>query len=78
MEQFLLSLFESGAGGGLAYAVVFGVLLLCGMGLPIPEDVSLILGGYLVFEKQAASAFAFGWLRVFTQSRKSRTWNVAG
>ena len=27
---------------------------------------------------QAASALPFGWLRDFTQSRKSRTWNVAG
>lgn len=53
MEQFLLSLFEGSASGGLAYALVFGILLLCGLGLPIPEDVSLILGGFLVFEGKA-------------------------
>ena len=29
------------------YAAVFGVLILCGLGLPIPEDISLISGGVL-------------------------------
>jgi membrane protein DedA with SNARE-associated domain len=29
------------------YAKLAGLLLLCGMGLPIPEDVSLISAGYL-------------------------------
>ncbi|MBK7863423.1 MAG: DedA family protein [Archangiaceae bacterium] len=52
MEQALLNLFEN-TSGGFAYALVFGILLLCGLGLPIPEDVSLILGGFLVFESKA-------------------------
>ena len=26
---------------------VFGILLLCGMGLPVPEDISLIAGGII-------------------------------
>lgn len=29
------------------YASVFGVLLLCGFGLPIPEDISLVAGGII-------------------------------
>jgi len=29
------------------YLSVFGVLLLCGFGLPIPEDISLIAGGII-------------------------------
>ena len=30
------------------YAGLLAVLILCGMGLPIPEDVALLAGGYLV------------------------------
>jgi membrane protein DedA with SNARE-associated domain len=52
VEQVLLNLFQS-TSGGFAYGLVFGILILCGLGLPIPEDVSLILGGFLVFEGKA-------------------------
>ncbi len=31
------------------YAIAFGVLLLCGFGLPIPEDITLVLVGYMTF-----------------------------
>jgi membrane protein DedA with SNARE-associated domain len=31
------------------YAVVFSVLLLCGFGLPLPEDVILVAGGLLAW-----------------------------
>lgn len=31
------------------YALIFGILMLCGFGLPIPEDITLITGGYLAF-----------------------------
>ena len=34
--------------GGIAILAVFGVLLLCGLGLPIPEDIPLISAGYLI------------------------------
>ncbi|MCA3014471.1 MAG: DedA family protein [Myxococcaceae bacterium] len=47
MESFLFSLVD-GTSGVFAYLVVFGILFVCGLGLPLPEDVSLILGGYLV------------------------------
>lgn len=29
------------------YFAVFGVLLLCGFGLPIPEDITLVAGGFI-------------------------------
>src|SRR5262252_739001 len=32
-----------------AYAWLFTILLLCGFGLPIPEDISLIAAGYLSY-----------------------------
>jgi len=32
-----------------AYLVLGGILLLCGFGLPIPEDISLIAAGYLSY-----------------------------
>jgi membrane protein DedA with SNARE-associated domain len=31
------------------YAVVFGVLVLCGFGLPLPEDIILVTGGLLAW-----------------------------
>jgi membrane protein DedA with SNARE-associated domain len=52
VEQVLLRVFENTAGAP-AYGLVFIILLLCGMGVPLPEDVSLILGGFLVFEGKA-------------------------
>ncbi len=53
VEQWLID-FIGGAGGGLmAYGLVFGILIVCGLGLPLPEDVSLILGGFLVQQGKA-------------------------
>ncbi|MFN0061737.1 MAG: DedA family protein [Myxococcaceae bacterium] len=49
MESFLTQLL-SGADGLGAYALVFSILLACGLGLPIPEDISLVLGGYLAYK----------------------------
>nr|WP_211193742.1 DedA family protein [Pyxidicoccus fallax] len=40
--------------GFFAYATVFGILVACGLGVPLPEDISLILGGFLA-HKGAAS-----------------------
>jgi membrane protein DedA with SNARE-associated domain len=34
---------------GTAYLAVFGILLICGLGVPIPEDITLIAGGLLVY-----------------------------
>jgi len=44
--EFLLS-FLNDLPPALLYLALSGVLLLCGLGLPIPEDISLISGGYL-------------------------------
>lgn len=52
MESFLFNL-VGGTSGPFAYLVVFGILFVCGLGLPLPEDVSLILGGYLVHDGKA-------------------------
>jgi len=32
-----------------AYALVFGVLVACGLGVPLPEDISLVTGGFLAY-----------------------------
>ena len=29
------------------YLVIFGILLLTGLGLPLPEDIPLVIGGAL-------------------------------
>jgi membrane protein DedA with SNARE-associated domain len=39
----------SGHGLAVGYAAVFGVLVLCGFGLPMPEDVVLVTGGVLAW-----------------------------
>jgi membrane protein DedA with SNARE-associated domain len=33
--------------GTWSYVIIFGVLLACGFGLPIPEDITLVVGGIL-------------------------------
>src|SRR4051812_15270492 len=36
--------------GNIAYAIIFGILVACGLGFPLPEDVPLIAAGYLVWD----------------------------
>jgi membrane protein DedA with SNARE-associated domain len=67
VQEFLTSLLGS-THGFLAYAAVFGILVACGVGVPLPEDISLILGGFLA-HKGAASlpvmmAVGFGGILV--------------
>ncbi len=52
MENLLKTLLI-GSQGWAAYGTIFGILLGCGLGVPFPEDVSLIFGGYLVFRGAA-------------------------
>jgi membrane protein DedA with SNARE-associated domain len=52
MDQFVQNLL-SNSDGVQAYLLIFGILLLCGFGVPLPEDVSLIAGGYLVSQENA-------------------------
>lgn len=39
--------FLSGFSGPTAYAFILGFLFLCGLGLPVPEDITLIAAGVL-------------------------------
>jgi membrane protein DedA with SNARE-associated domain len=48
LEQFLTNLLTQ-TEGLAAYGLVFGVLVACGLGVPLPEDVSLITGGFLAY-----------------------------
>ena len=41
------------AGDAWSYPLVFGVLVACGLGIPMPEDISLIFGGWLVYTGRA-------------------------
>ncbi len=34
--------------GPYSYHIVFGILLICGLGVPIPEDITLVVSGVLV------------------------------
>lgn len=63
MERFIFDIVGSATGLG-AYGLVLGILLACGLGFPLPEDVALITGGYLAYKGQASLgvmvAIAFG------------------
>jgi membrane protein DedA with SNARE-associated domain len=50
-------------GTDAGYAVLFGLLLSCGMGLPLPEDIPLLLGGFCVADGKMNLALAamFAW-----------------
>jgi len=52
LEIFLKTLIL-GLHGSAAYLAIFAVLVACGLGVPLPEDVSLILGGFLVWRGAA-------------------------
>ena len=39
--------FLQGFDGFTAYAVILGLLLVCGLGVPLPEDITLIGAGFL-------------------------------
>lgn len=46
--SFKIFSFLVGAASGVnAYFIILGVLFLCGLGLPIPEDITLVSAGYL-------------------------------
>lgn len=36
-------------GGFMPYFLLFGILLACGLGVPIPEDITLFVGGMLAY-----------------------------
>lgn len=47
MEELLN--FAQSFGGMMPYVLVFVVLLACGLGLPIPEDITLFVAGMLAY-----------------------------
>ena len=47
------------AGG---YVVLFALLFACGLGLPLPEDIPLLLAGYLLGENYEA---LYEWIRPY-------------
>ena len=54
-----LMLFLSGFSGFTAYAAILFVLLICGLGVPIPEDITLICAGILAGTQKISLAGAF-------------------
>jgi membrane protein DedA with SNARE-associated domain len=52
VEELLTNLL-SNTQGVFAYGMVFLILLACGLGVPLPEDISLILGGWLAHKGAA-------------------------
>ena len=48
--EALLKTLLLGSHGAMAYLSIFAVLVACGLGVPLPEDISLILGGFLVYK----------------------------
>lgn len=48
MDNFFVYLTD--LSGGLAYLIIFVVLVASGLGLPLPEDIPLIAAGYLAWE----------------------------
>jgi membrane protein DedA with SNARE-associated domain len=52
VQEFLTNLLGN-TDGFLAYATVFGILVACGLGVPLPEDISLVLGGFLAHKGAA-------------------------
>ena len=42
MLDFLIAFFSD-----YGYIAVFGILILCGFGLPVPEDITLVSGGVI-------------------------------
>lgn len=64
--EFFLQTLVAGKAGWLAYGTVFAILVACGLGVPLPEDISLILGGYLAHQGSAdlAAMMAVGFVGI--------------
>lgn len=48
MERLFVYLTDLSSGA--AYFIIFGILIACGLGFPLPEDIPLVAAGYLVWE----------------------------
>lgn len=57
MEKLFLYL--TNLSSNVAYLIIFGILVACGLGFPLPEDVPLIATGYLVWDMTLEAFPAF-------------------
>lgn len=57
MDQLFLELVSASSLG--AYAAIFGILIICGLGVPLPEDVPLMAAGYLTWRGTMNAELAF-------------------
>ncbi|MBI4406118.1 MAG: DedA family protein [Deltaproteobacteria bacterium] len=48
MEKLFIYLTNLSSNG--AYAIIFGILVACGLGFPLPEDIPLVASGYLCWD----------------------------
>lgn len=48
MEKIFLYL--TNLSSNAAYLIIFGILVACGLGFPLPEDIPLIATGYLIWD----------------------------
>lgn len=58
--------FVVGLSGFQAYGAIIAVLFICGLGVPIPEDVTLFAAGFLAFKGRISltGAFVVGFVGV--------------
>lgn len=54
-----LFLYLTNLSSNVAYLIIFGILVACGLGFPLPEDVPLIATGYLVWDMTLEAFPAF-------------------
>lgn len=47
--DFIVDLLIDYASSPIPYLAIFVILLLCGLGIPVPEDITLIAGGILTY-----------------------------
>jgi len=45
-----LFIYLTNLSSNIAYLVIFGVLVACGLGFPLPEDIPLVATGYLIWD----------------------------
>lgn len=55
-----LFIYLTNLSSNVAYLIIFGILVACGLGFPLPEDIPLIATGYLVWDGTMAWEWAIG------------------
>ena len=48
MERLFVYLTQTDFSAGVIYGLIFGLLVACGLGFPLPEDIPLVAMGYLI------------------------------